>query len=406
MVVPNSSPGPAAEPVSQRAPAPSAAAGPPTDPIPFRSRLRGWWAAVANRVNPRAVGWLPRPGWVRSAWPSLLAVAVAAGAAGTFDAWLYSCGFDRCPSITEIRAFAPAEGGRILDRAGDEMGQFRSVRRINVPLESVPRYVREAFIATEDRRFYEHGGVDARGVVRAALTNIRSWSVREGFSTITMQAARNTFLAHRFPYTERSLRRKLIELRVAALMEQALTKDEILELYLNVIYLGNGAYGVEAASRDLFGRSVEHLGLAEGAVLAALPKGPSSYTPRRSMERARARRDLVLGLMASQGYIDPERAAAAREQPLRLAPPAPRGDPAVGGFALDAVRSAVDSLLGGSALRYGDLVVHTTIDQRAQRAAERAVARQAARIQQSTSRGADGAGVEARWWRWTRVPAR
>src|SRR5690606_5281538 len=135
--------------------------------------------------------------------------------------------------------------------------------------------------------------------------------------------------------TERSLRRKLIELRVAALMEQALTKDQILELYLNVIYLGNGTYGVEAASRDLFGRSVEHLGLAEGAVLAALPKGPSSYTPRRSVERARARRNLVLGLMASQGYITADRATTAREQQLRLAPPAPRGDPAVGGFALD-----------------------------------------------------------------------
>ncbi len=348
--------------------------------------------------NPGAISppprWFPEPGFLRAAWIPLSGLLLLVAAAATFEAWLATCGFDRCPTMAEIRAFQPAEGGRILDRAGKELGQFRNVRRINVSLDVIPEHVRQAFVATEDRRFYSHHGIDLRGVVRAAVANVRAMSVREGFSTITMQAARNTFLSHRFPYTDRSLRRKLIELRVAALMEQALTKDEILDLYLNVIYLGNGMYGVEAASRDLFGRSVEHVGLAEAAMLAALPKGPTAYTPRRDPVRARARRDLVLGLMASQGYITYGRADTASRQSLRIAPPAPGNDPSGASYALDAVRAVVDSVLGGSDLRYGDLVVYTTLDQRAQRAAERAVTQQAAQIQRSSRRGPDGAGVE------------
>ncbi|MHB1223688.1 MAG: transglycosylase domain-containing protein [Gemmatimonadaceae bacterium] len=363
------------------------------DSPPRRSFRRGRRGDGSDSPRPPA-RWLPEPGWLGAAWRPLAAIALLIAGVGLFEGWLASCGFDRCPSVAEIRAFQPAEGGRILDRAGKEMGQFQAVRRINVPLDAVPEHVREAFVATEDRRFYDHHGVDLRGVVRAALANVRALSVREGFSTITMQAARNTFLSHRFPYTDRSLRRKLIELRVAALMERALTKDEILDLYLNVIYLGNGTYGVEAASRDLFGRSVEHLGVAEAAMLAALPKGPSAYTPRRDPVRARARRDLVLGLMASQGYITAERAASARRQPLRISPPAPRDDPSSASYALDAVRAVVDSVLGGSTLKYGDLVIHTTLDRRAQRAAERAVTRQAAQIQRHSRRPADGAGVE------------
>jgi penicillin-binding protein 1A len=205
-----------------------------------------------------------------------------------------------------------------------------------------------------------------------------------------MQAARNTFLAHRFDYTDRSFRRKLIELRITGLMEQALTKEEILELYLNVIYLGNGTYGVEAASRDLFGRSVEHVTTAEAAVLAALPKGPSAYTPRRSIERARERRDLVLGLMAREGYVTQARADELRRTPLKIAEPYRWNDGASRSYAADAVRAIVDSVLGGSALKYGDLTVHTTLDARAQRAAERSVSRHAANIQQHSRRGKEG----------------
>src|SRR5687768_15911830 len=248
---------------------------------------------------------------MRRKWPALTALAVAIATVIALDAWLATCGFSGCPNSAEIRAYRPTEGGRILDRNGETLGRITQVRRENVPLSAVPSHVREAFIATEDRRFYEHDGLDWRGIGRASIRNTAALGVREGFSTITMQAVRNTFLAGRF--RSRSLSRKLMEMRYSRLLEQHLSKDEILQLYLNVIYLGNGVYGVEGASRDLFGKSVRAVTLAEGAMLAALPKAPSVYTPRRDPRRARFRRDLVLSLMvrdrkstrlnSSHGYI-------------------------------------------------------------------------------------------------------
>ena len=360
-----------------------AALGPPP---PLRARPR----APREPRRPWRAQLMPERGWLRAKWKPLALVGVLATSVGVFDAWLATCGFDRCPTPAEIRAYRPAQGGSVLDRGGREMARLDPVRRINVPLRDVPRSVREAFVATEDRRFYEHHGIDLRGAARALVRNVTALGVREGFSTITMQAARNSFLAHRFAYNDRSPRRKLIELRIAGLMEQTLTKDQILELYLNVIYLGNGTYGVEAASRDLFGRSVEHLGVAEAAVLAALPKGPSAYTPRRHPQRAKARRDLVLGLMVREGYLTAAQAEKARASRLRLAPAQSWDAPGEDSYAVDAVRAFVDSVLGESALKHGDLVVHTTLDARAQRAAQRAVTRNAARVQQHSRRGAEG----------------
>ncbi|GAC1649937.1 MAG: PBP1A family penicillin-binding protein [Gemmatimonadaceae bacterium] len=315
---------------------------------------------------------------------SVLAVALVGFVA--LDAWLASCGLIGCPSPSSIQNFRPAEGGRVLDRNGALLGHLTSIRRYNVPLSAVPRHVRQAVLATEDRRFYEHNGLDWRGVVRAIAHNAGALGVREGFSTITMQVARNTFVPRR--YGGRSLRRKLMELRMARLLEHSLTKDQLLELYLNVIYLGNGAYGVEAASRDLFNKSVGELTAAEGALLAALPKGPSAYTPRRDPARARRRRNLVLGLMAREGYLTVGTAAAAQGEPLRLAPPelrTLRGDES---FAVDAVRALVDSLLPNGDVR-GDITVFTTIDLVAQRSAERAVRRRATAIEYEQRRRHD-----------------
>src|SRR3954453_10089954 len=215
------------------------------------------------------------------------------------DVWLLTCGFDGCPTPRDIQTFQPDQGGRILDRYNRVMGRLELVRRVNVPISAVPQFVQQAFLATEDRRFYEHNGLDWRGFFRAIATNLRAGGAREGFSTITMQVARNSFLVNQ---RGRSLRRKLIELRLAQLIESELTKDQILELYLNVISLGNGMNGVEAASRDLFGKHVSQLSVDEGAVLAALPKGPSAYTPRDHPDRAFRRRNLVLSLMAQEGY--------------------------------------------------------------------------------------------------------
>jgi penicillin-binding protein 1A len=313
---------------------------------------------------------------------TLLASAVAFMLA--FDTWLVSCGFDGCPSRKEIRAYRPPEGGRVLDRFGKPMGRLNYVRRVNVPLSSVPVHVRRAFIATEDRRFYKHHGLDWRGVSRAVVRNTSSFSFREGFSTITMQVARNTFLTSRMTGS-RSLGRKFLELRVARLLEHALTKDQILELYLNVIYLGNGVYGVEGAARDLFGKRARDLTVAEGAMLAALPKGPSVYTPRRNPGRAIARRNLVLGLMQEEGYLSAASFERARRVPLprtRLAWRAPEPPES---YALDIVRTMVDSVLRARGETGIEVVVHTTLDGQAQRVAQRTVQRRAQEIERESS---------------------
>jgi len=296
--------------------------------------------------------------------------------------WVTTCGFAGCPSAAQIQAFRPSEGSRVLDRSGKPLGRLSYVRRINVSVTDVPKSLRAAFIATEDRRFFYHGGVDWRSAGRALVRNLSAISIREGSSTITMQVVRNAFLPHLS--NERSFRRKLIELELALRLERTLTKQQILEMYLNVIYLGNGTYGVEAASRDLFGKSVGGLSLQEAATLAGLAKGPSIYTPRRHPERARARRDLVLSLMAREGYIAPAIAARAQKEPLRLSRAEWR-PPQVRSYALDPVRTAVDSLLGKGAATAGDLVVHSTIDAEAQQSAERAIRIQGAAIQRQAS---------------------
>jgi membrane peptidoglycan carboxypeptidase len=356
-----------------------------TDFLSFGDRLsaiRDRWRAERSDSKPR---------WFRRRWivPALLVSSIAAVL--VFDAWLYTCGFAGCPSSSEIRAFRPPEGGKILDRDGKLIGRLAIIRRVNVPLASVPKHVQEAFIATEDRRFYEHDGLDWRAFARAVVRNVSSLGVREGFSTITMQVARNSFLQNR--YHGRSLRRKLVELRLTRLIESELTKAQILEHYLNVIYLGNGENGVEAASRDLFGKHVNELTVAEGAMLAALPKGPSAYTPRRDRERALRRRNLVLGLMVQEGYITTTEAAAAQRAPLRVAKtewrPSARDEPG----ALDAVRAFVDSVLPDVLQQEGEVIVHTTIDATLQKAADRAVARHAAAVARE-SRSRNGETVQ------------
>jgi 1A family penicillin-binding protein len=338
------------------------------------ARMRHWSQTIGRQV--------PGPaGWLGAERRGLAALAVVLTALVAFDAWLGTCGLDGCPSPAEIRAYRPDEGGRILDRSGRVIGQLTAVNRIDVPLSRVPQHVRDAFIATEDRRFYAHHGVDWRGLARAVVRNLAALGVREGFSTIDMQVARNTFLANR--YTGRSLRRKLLEMRYARLFEQDLTKNQILDLYVNAIYLGDGVYGVEAASRDLFDKHVWQLSLAQGALLAALPKGPSVYTPRSDEGRARSRRDLVLGLMANQGYISRAQAEVAREAPIVVADHDWRADAHDASTALDAVRAVVDSVLPADQ-RSGELTVRTTLDWPLQRAADRVIPRQAEAIERET----------------------
>jgi len=338
---------------------------------------------LRQRMRPRADD--PARVWMKRHWWKLSLLGLSVAGMMMLNAWLLTCGFAGCPTRSEVRAYRPSEGGRVLDQNGRLIGHLAIVRRINVTLDKVPKHVQVAFIATEDRRFYKHHGIDWRGVARASVRNISSMGVREGFSTITMQLARNSFLQRR--YNGRSFRRKLLELRFAKIMEDELTKEQILEHYLNAIYLGNGVYGVEAASRDLFGKSVGNLTLSEAAMLAALPKAPTTYNPRDHGTRARERRDLVLGLMAEQGLVDEATVKQSQSVPLRIASNEWRPSQYDQFGAIDAVRSLVDSVLP-DVLKEGDVVIHTTIDSKAQQAADRAIARHAAAIGGSQLQGA------------------
>ncbi|MBC8086214.1 MAG: PBP1A family penicillin-binding protein [Phycisphaerae bacterium] len=296
--------------------------------------------------------------------------------------WWTSCGFEGCPSTVELQAWRPTEGGAVLDLNGQLIGPLVPVKRLNVPLSKIPALVQRSFIAVEDRRFHTHHGVDWRGVARAMLVNMRAFGVREGASTISMQLARNVFLAHRA--SERSFGRKLLEWRYAGLLERALTKDQILERYLNAIYLGNGVYGVEGASRDLFGKNVAHVTLAEAAMLAGLPKAPSSYSPRRDPARARARRDVVLSILEREKVANRSAVVAAHAYGVKVVTGEWTPNRIVDSWALEVVRSAIDSLRASGAIPAGltnaNLVVRTTFDRKAQRIAERAVARGAAHV--------------------------
>ena len=326
----------------------------------------------------RAPSTEPARVWLRRDWWKVSLLALGTAGVLTLDGWLFTCGFAGCPSRSEVRAYKPSEGGRILDQNGKLIGNLAIVRRINVPLDRIPKHVRQAFVATEDRRFFRHGGIDWRGFARSIVRNVRAGGVREGASTITMQVARNSYLLQR--YHGRSLRRKLIELRLASILEGQLTKEQILEHYMNVIYLGNGVYGVEAASRDLFGKSVSQVSLSEAALLAALPKAPTTYTPREHPERARTRRNLVLRLMHEQGWIDATNYKRSSAVPLKIAKTEWRPSQYDQYGSVDAIRAFVDSIMP-DALKEGDLVVHTTIDSRAQAAADKAIARHAVAIQ-------------------------
>jgi len=336
------------------------------------SRLRHRWRSASAG---------PARKWTRRQWLLVTLTGFAVGGIVSFDAWLGTCGFHGCPSPAEIRAFQPSEGGRVLDRNGRLIGRLAVVRRVNVSIDSVPKFVQAAFIATEDKRFYDHNGLDWRAFFRAMARNIRAGGIREGASTITMQVAHNSFLQTR--YHGRSPLRKLIELRIARLLEKELTKEQILEHYLNVIYMGNGVNGVEAASRDLFGKSIGQINLAEAALLAGLPKAPSAYSPRTDRLKSVQRRNLVLNLMTEQGYLSPGVADKAKATPLRIAAEEWRPSLAEEPSAIDAVRAVVDSVLP-DVLKDGDVTVITTLDYNLQKAADKIVVRQAVAITRET----------------------
>ena len=233
------------------------------------------------------------------------------------------------------------------------------MRRGHVRLDKLPPYLARAVLATEDRRFYHHFGVDPLGLVRAAFRNYEAGSVVEGGSTITQQLAKNLFLK-----PDRTITRKLEEVIYAIWLEQRFSKDEILELYLNRVYFGGGTYGVEAASRRYFGKSARFVTLTQAALLAGLLKAPSRYAPTRNVKLATARIDEVLDNMVEAGYLTPADARSASQQPLKLRA---MGDETGYPYAVDWVAELLPDCVGEAD---GDLIVDTTIDAGLQRTAQ------------------------------------
>lgn len=272
------------------------------------------------------------------------------------------------------RIVQPPQSSLVLARDGSLIGEIGSEWRTSVPLNSLPKYVPQAFIAIEDQRFYQHDGVDLVGIAGALRDAVRG-NVR-GASTITQQLVGNMHpdLVDR---SDRSIVRKLREQAAAREMERHYTKEQILEAYLNQIHFGHRWYGVEAAARHYFGKKASQLSLAEAATLAALPKGPALYDPIAHPDRARARRNLVLSLMAEQGYITKQQAEAAKREPLKVAPGAGFSAPSM--YFVDVVR--IQAQRAGFPVGSGGYRIHTTLDPALQRAAVEALSEGLAEIE-------------------------
>ena len=280
------------------------------------------------------------------------------------------------PAEVEAWQLVPQpQSSLVLARDGSLVGEIGRQFRTSVALRTVPRYLPHAFIAVEDQRFYQHDGVDLIGVASAIRGKLFGQK-RGGASTITQQLVGNMH-PDIIDRRDLSLGRKLREQSAAREMEKHYTKDQILEAYLNQVDLGHNWFGVEAAARHYFGKSASRLSLAEAATLAALPKSPVLYDPTRFPERSKARRDLILGLMADQGYVTRDIAEKARREPIVTAPDAGMSAPSQ--YFVDAVRQAAQR--AGIAVANGGYRIYTTLDPTLQRAAVTALVDGTARVE-------------------------
>ena len=310
--------------------------------------------------------WLRKKGVLRWARRVLIAFALVTGLAFFAVAILIERVESELPPTSQLRSYQPAQVTRVLARDGTVLGEVFTERRTVVPLGEIPSEVKLAVLAAEDASFYEHEGLNYLGMLRALAVNLRSTRSRQGGSTITQQVIKNLVLT-----PERTYGRKFREVILARRLEQELTKDEILELYLNHIYFGHGRYGVEEASRHYFGKGVARLDLAEAAVLAGLIKGPEIYSPRVDPSRSLERKQYVLAQMEHKGFASREQVEAARKEPLvlgaetdTLAEIAPE--------VVEEVRRVLGKVVGARA-ETGGYTVHTTIDPELQVAARTAV---------------------------------
>jgi penicillin-binding protein 1A len=280
-----------------------------------------------------------------------------------------------CPPVDALISYEPPQATRVFALDGSRIADLSPQRRVVVELREVPAALANGFVAVEDRRFWQHHGVDPRGALRALWRGV-TFQRQEGFSTITMQLTRNIF-PEALPMSER-FGRKICEVRIAAQVERSLEKREILKMYLNQVYMGDGLYGVEEASRGYFGKAAGGMDIAETALIIGLVKNPEGYNPRRQPLRAIARRNVVLGVMEREGVISPAEAARAKAQPVRLAAPLEASGPAP--YFVAAVRQELRRMYGSTADVQG-LRVFTGLDPAVQRAARESLVAQIRRVE-------------------------
>ncbi len=274
------------------------------------------------------------------------------------------------PDYRTLSDYHPQITSRLYAADGSLLAEYATEKRIFVPVDKIPPMLRAAFIAAEDKTFYTHGGIDFMGIARAVLVNLHNLGRgrrKVGASTITQQVAKNFLLT-----SEQSFSRKIKEILLARKMEQTFTKDHILELYLNEIYLGVGSYGVASAALNYFDKSMSELTIGEMAFLAALPKGPNNYHPVRKPQAALERRNWVLKRMAEEGYITPEIMADAMKEPIQMTP---RHSDMMNdaGYYAEEVRRFVVERYGEQSIYNGGLFIRTSLDPRLQRAATRSL---------------------------------
>ena len=290
----------------------------------------------------------------------IVASAIFAGAL-----WKYE---QELPDYTQLKNYEPPVMTRVHAADGSLLAEYSRERRLYLPSAEIPDLVKEAFISAEDKNFYSHWGVDPEGIVRAGLIFMQGSRRIQGASTITQQVAKNFLLN-----SDRTFDRKIREILLSLRIESAYSKEKILELYLNEIYLGLSNYGVAAAALNYFNKSVHELTIAEVAYLAALPKEPSALNPFRDHDRAVERRNYVIGRMEEDGYITAQQASEARAEPLVVNPRVLTPNSIAAGFFAEEVRRELSERYGEQKLYEGGLSVHTTLDPKVQLMARKAL---------------------------------
>jgi len=271
-----------------------------TNPTPDRSKEQAAAPAAPRSLVSHLLMWA-----FGIAAAGALVVALLVGVA-------LAMAYPQLPDVSDLSDYRPKLSMRVYSVEGTQIGEFGEERRNLMPFKEIPKVMKDAVLAIEDARFYQHGGVDYIGLMRASLANLGR-AKSQGASTITMQVARNVYLS-----SEKTFTRKIYEILLTTKLEHMLTKDQIFEIYLNQIYLGNRAYGFAAASEAYFGKPLKNISIAEAAMLAGLPKAPSAYNPIANPKRARARQLYIIERMEEHGFITKAEAAAAKLEELKI----------------------------------------------------------------------------------------